>query len=171
VSIKNYCKHHCSHRPNISGYDSFFKLLPILLLVIFIGNASADQTEITPLSFGRFVVANNATVSTLTIYHDGKNPRATNNIYPIEQGRPGEYFLSGFPAFTPLDITVIANDDLTTDGPTEEFVVSDVTFDDVTTDANGEGTLIIGATLSTSGNGTGYVSSDYDAVIMINISF
>ena len=149
-------------------------ILRILVYTLATGychQAMSDQAVITPLSFGRFVVADNNTVSTLTVYHDGRNPRATNNIYPIETAIPGEYFLSNFPAFTPLDITVLTNDDLSTDGPTEEFTVNNVTFEDVTTDANGEATLIIGATLSTTGSGTGYVNAEYDAVIMINISF
>lgn len=131
----------------------------------------ADMLEITPLSFGRFVIADNSSVSTLTVYYDGRNPRASNKIYPIERGTPGEYQLSNYPAFMPLNITIISTDDLSTSGPTEEMTLSNFTHANIRTDANGQAVLIVGATLSTSGNGNNYVSSNYSANYIINIDF
>ena len=152
--------------------------LPKLLMVMMISsgltlvsnNSYADSLEITPLWFGRFVIADNSTVSTLTIRHDGRNPIARNRIHPIEFGTAGEYQLFNFPAYTPLAITITGNN-LSTAGPTEEFTIGDFTFDDVTTDADGQATLVVGATLSTSGNGTNYVSAEYSAIYNIVINY
>lgn len=142
----------------------------IALINMISATVYADSFEIVPLWFGRFVVADNSTVSTMTIRHDGRNPIATNQIYPIEFGTAGEYQLFNFPAFTPLAITITGND-LTTPGPTEVFSIGSFTFEDVTTDVNGEAVLVVGATLSTSGSGTAYVSAEYDTIYNIVISF
>lgn len=147
-----------------------FSVFCACVLAINSIQAQADSAEITPLSFGRFVVANNGSVSTLRVRHDGRAQVVSGSIYPIEFGTAGEYYLSGYPAFTPLTIS-ISGFDLSTDGPTEEFTISDFTFEDVTTDENGEATLIVGATISTSGNGNSYVNSTYDATINITITF
>lgn len=132
--------------------------------------AVAAETEIVPLSFGRFVLADNSTSSTVTIRINGNNPLYSNNAYPIEFGNAGEYLLSGLPAFTPLDITV-AGVSLTTGGPQESLSIGSFTYNDVTTDSNGEGTLFVGATLTSSGNGNAYVSTDYNGTITITINF
>ncbi|WP_317931666.1 hypothetical protein [Halioxenophilus sp. WMMB6] len=142
-----------------------------LLLSLYSAFLQADMVEVTPLSFGRFVVAGNSTISTIVIRFDGRKPLYTNQIYPLEFGTNGEYFLSNFPSFTPLNITIISTNNLTTSGPTEEFSVADFTHNDVTTDANGQATLFVGATLSTSGSGNPYVDATYDAPYIINIDF
>ncbi len=142
----------------------------LLVIYFYAALAIADSTEITPLSFGRFVVADNTSVSTLTIYHTGRTQRSTNNIYPIEFGTAGEYQLFNFPAFTPLDIAITGTT-ISAPGPTERFTIGNFTFDDVTTDANGEAIIIVGATISTSGNGTPYVSAEYDSIYNIVISY
>lgn len=58
-----------------------------------------------------------------------------------------------------------------TNGFGERLLISNITHNQVTTDSNGEGTLFVGATLSTSGNGTPYVSAVFDSIISIDISF
>lgn len=144
--------------------------LTLLLIIAGREQALADSFEITPLWFGRFAIADNSVVSTMRIRHDGRNPIATNRMFPIEFGTAGEYQLSNFPAFTPLVVTITSNN-LTTAGPTEHFTVGNFTFEDVTTDANGEAILTVGATLSTTGSGTPYVSAEYSTIYNIVFSY
>ncbi|BFM06715.1 hypothetical protein [Halioxenophilus aromaticivorans] len=144
--------------------------LACYLLAVYAPTSFSDELEIVPLSFGRFVIGDNNSVSTLTIRHDGRRQSSTNKMYPLETGTAGEYFLSNLPPFTPLIINVTGQD-LSTNGFGERLLISNITHNQVTTDSNGEGTLFVGATLSTSGNGTPYVSAVFDSIISIDISF
>lgn len=129
----------------------------------------AAITEEQALSFGEFGLGPNDVVSTMWVPHNGQHPRATNKLYPIALGQRGQYRLTGYPAFTPLIITI--NDFQLTRAFSEPFNIEDITFDSVMTDTNGEATLIVGATLKTTGSMTVYGDGDYSGNMDIVISW
>ncbi len=132
-------------------------------------NANAAIAEVQALHFGVFALVNNTTVSTLTIPYGDTVPVASSKLFPISLGQAGHYQLSGYPAFTPLIIT-IADFQLTI-GLSEPLTVGSFIHDPVVTDGNGDALLKLGATLSTSGSSVNYGDAAYGGNLDIIITW
>jgi len=155
----------------VRGLHSF-KIITWVILFTALGNANTTFGEITEeqaLAFGEFGLGANDVVSTMLVPHSGLHPRATNKLYPISLGQRGIYRLTGYPASTPLMITI--NDFQLTRAFSEPFNIEDITFDSVMTDSNGEALLIVGATLKTTGSTAVYGDGDYQGNMNIVISW
>lgn len=145
------------------------KFILLLLITLFSTTSNATIVEEQPLGFGEFAIAKNDAVSTLRIRHDGGNQIATYKILPLAFGQPGIFQLSNYPVFTPLMITV--SNFVLQLGAAPDLLIEDFTFDPVTTNGNGEATLVIGATLKTTGTGTNYGDGNYTGVMNIVINW
>lgn len=156
-------------RVNISNNRRMNSPAWVLILLLISVGAHGAVVEVQPLHFGVFALVNNASVSTLTIPYTNTNPVASSKLYPITHGQAGHYQLSGYPAFTPLTIT-IADFQLSI-GMSEPLTIGSFTFDPVMTDGNGDALLKVGATLSTSGNSNNYGDAAYSGNIDILISW
>ncbi len=144
------------------------KGLAMLMLSLSV-NTYAAIAEVQPLKFGTFALVTNNVVSTLKISESGANPVASIKLYPLVFGQAGHYQLTGYPAWTPLIIT-IADYQLTIGG-SEPFTIGSFTFDPVTTDGSGEALLKLGATLSTSGTNVVYGDALYTGNMNIVITW
>ncbi len=81
----------------------------------------------------------------------------------------GEYLLEGLTPDTALVVTVSDATLVLAGNPA--LLISDFTTNNPTTDSNGDATLFIGATLTTSGNGSYYGSGHYAGTMGITIIF
>lgn len=129
-------------------------------------------TEIQQLDFGRFAIGSNSLVSTLSVPADGTPPRPTGTIYIIEPGSRGIYQLSGYPPETALTITISASGMTTVNQRgAESFSINNIDSAlIVMSSTTGSATLYLGATLQSSGSGTGYANLDYRATINVTVN-
>ncbi len=132
----------------------------------------AASAELQQLNFGSLAIPSNTAVATITYPHNGSPPSVSGNIIFISLGQRGIYQLSAYPGFTPLIITVTPSD-LTAGGLgiSEPLQITATSFPSITTDANGEALLYLGATLSTTGSGTPYIDATYLGNMSITINW
>jgi len=141
-----------------------------LLLLLFSGSyANAGITEVQPLKFGTFALVTNNVVSTLKISDSGANPVASIKLYPLVFGQAGHYQLTGYPAWTPLIITIA--DFQIVKGASEPMTIGSFVHDPVITDGSGEALLKLGATLSTSGTNVVYGDALYSGNMNIVVTW
>jgi len=130
--------------------------------------------EISPLDFGTIAIKDNSAAYTLRVRYTGQiinDPE----IIIIAPGSPAEYFISDLPVSTLLTISITSPSGITTSpavAPTnEQFTISNFDYlPSVTSDATGEYTLFVGATITTSGVGT-YQDTFYVTTMTLNISY
>ncbi len=130
-----------------------------------------------PLDFGTVALVNNNAVYTLRVGQNGSISHDSEFVI-ITSGVPGRYFLSAFPANTLINVSVVTADpsgwtELAgfTDPSSTQFQVKNFdTIASLNTDANGEKTIYIGATLFTSGTGN-YIDAQYVAFMDVIISY
>lgn len=121
-----------------------------------------ELTQIDALSFGRLAVRNNAGPRAITVDPNNNVVSSPFIISDIEPTR-GEYLLENQDPNELLDID-ISNGNLTLNdtGVGNFMTVDSFTNNNPTTDAGGNATIYIGATLTTSGNGSGYTSGSFE---------
>ena len=141
----------------------------LLLLLIVGSNVNAGITEVQPLKFGTFALVTNNVVSTLKISDSGANPIASIKLYPLVFGQAGHYQLTGYPAWTPLIITIA--DFQIVKGASEPMTIGSFVHDPVITDGSGEALLKLGATLSTSGTNVVYGDALYSGSMNIVVTW
>lgn len=144
------------------------RILSLYWLLLVATPCLSDITETTPLDFGRFAVVG-AVASSLEVPWTGSTPKASGNLYVIDQANPGVFALSNYPANYPLIITV--NDFVLTRGAGKVFWVTTFTHNNVITDSNGDATLRLGATLSTDGDSSGYFDTIYSGTMNLTVSY
>ena len=135
------------------------------------GLEAQTVTEIQPLSLGAIAVSKNSTKESLTIQLDGKTKRSS-GIIPTVPGSVGQFALNGFPSSQSLAVSidpVVLS--LAGDGLGKTFSLGFSYFPLVTTDANGDAVLDIGATLKTSGDGTSYGNNAHFGNATISFSW
>jgi len=149
----------------------------LLLLFFFFSyhvELHADNTVIAPLNFGKIVVTNNTTISSLKIIADGGGCYVSGDILIVETCSPAEIYFYNFPANTQLYFTTtISNTDiLSSNASTAQFQLLEVTSKDhLITNENGEVTLNIGGTLTTTGGGGNYLDSSYQGYYRVNVEY
>jgi len=138
-------------------------------------NAALSQPLIEEqqrLDFGTLAITENISVSRFNFPRSGNNITIEGQFVLIERGTPGRYGFSGFPANTSLTVTL--NDtNLTagTIGVPEQFSVDNYDFINLITDSEGDAELTLGARLSTTGNGGGYVDALYDGTTVLRVEY
>lgn len=128
-------------------------------------------TETSGISFGSFALANNNAVHTLSFTWT-ESVTADPAYILFTNPQRGEYAISGFPALSPLSVT-IQNATLTKDGlgAGEAFSITAYDRNAITTDGAGAATLYVGADLETSGSTSMYSDGSYSDTIDITVSF
>ncbi|MFT6308518.1 MAG: hypothetical protein ACJA0Z_003692 [Halioglobus sp.] len=124
------------------------------------------------LNFGTLAIAANASVSRFTYPRTGSNINIEGQFALIAVGSPGLYRFTGFPAYTPLTISL--NSTMLTalgGGFFEPLTVDNYDFAELTTDAQGEAQLSLGAHLSTTGNGSSYVDAIYSSTTVLRVDY
>lgn len=153
--------------------SSIYFLFSVFCLAIFFWPmkvVAQDINEVQQLSFGTFAILDNSAAHTIVV--DPDNSVAYDpDLIPGTPANRGEYVFTGLPANTTFTLGVtIANPPtdggVTLDNQTalstgggQNFTVSNFAINvanEMITDNNGDATLHIGATLSTSGNGGFY---------------
>lgn len=150
-----------------------------LYLVIFICSIAPDYSHSQPLieelerlSFGTLAIPSNASVSRYTFPYTGNNALVEGRFVELNAGRPGRYRLSGFPAFTPLSVTLNTSTLTAAEvGLTEPLTVDNYEASQTTTDEQGNAELSLGARLNTSGSGNGYADSSYSGSSTLRIEY
>lgn len=151
---------------------------PFFLTILFwlaTTNAAVSQPLIEEqqrLNFGTLAIAANTSVSRFTYPRTGANINIEGQFVLISNGSPGRYSFSGFPAFTTLSVSL--NTTTLTAGGTgipEPLTVDNYDFAALTTDAQGEAELSLGARLNTSGNGGSYVDALYSGTTVLRVDY
>lgn len=152
-------------------FFSFFVLILLSLSITNYVNAATSATEITPLSFGAFAVTSNASASTIRIREAG-NIIVTGTIAPVGGASRAEFSLAGFPPNALLEVSL---DNVNMSGGglglPEYLLVKDYESSDVTSNAEGEATIYIGATMETSGNNNMYADAPYSGSTQLRIRY
>ena len=128
--------------------------------------------ELQRLDFGILAVSDNSSVSRFTLPKTGSIRRIEGQFALISAGSPGRFRFTNFPPRTIL--TVSLNTTSLTTGVNnfpEPFIVDAFDFDDITTDANGEAELSLGARLNTSGSGGAYVDAPYSGITTLRVEY
>ncbi|MFK7889633.1 MAG: hypothetical protein AB8B63_02365, partial [Granulosicoccus sp.] len=124
------------------------------------------------MSFGTLAIPSNSSVSRFTVPRTGRNLRIEGQFVWITAASPGRYSFSRFPPFTRLSVSLdIAT--LTTGASNfpEPLTVDSYDFDNITTDANGDAELSLGARLNTSGDGDAYVDAPYSGSTTLRVEY
>ena len=146
-----------------------------------------DIFEGQALTFGRFAVVDNSAPRQIIVTTDDDVIYDTGIVGdPSNPGRRGEYTLTGMPANVifylgvnipnpPAEGGVVLEETVPLTGlGSEDFTIGSFKInsnDQMVTDGNGDATLYIGATLTTSGSGTHYVSDTYDGEFTITFYY
>jgi hypothetical protein len=132
---------------------------------------AATATNLVDLAFGSFALMDNDIPQTIVVTPAGN---ATYGARVVEGPTPpqaAEFLLEDMTPDTVLTVTI---DDTTlsrVDGGSPAFTISDYITNNPTTDSSGDATLLVGATLTTSGNGMHYESGHYTGTMDITIIF
>lgn len=145
--------------------------IAFLCLITYNTALAQSITETTSISFGTFVLKDNNAVHTLSFtWTETVTPDPEFII--ITNPSRGEYAITGFPASSPLSVS-IQNADMTKDGlgVGEHFFITNYDHNAVTTDGSGAATLYIGGDLETSGSMAMYTDGNHTDTINITVSF
>ena len=172
-SLLFYCAKPCLDRKKKSVRTLFLSVMLLLFSPPSFVNAESI-VEISALDFGTIAIKDNSAAYTLRVRYTGQiinDPE----IIIITPGTPAEYFITALPVSTLLTISVTSPSGVTTSpavAPTnQQFTISNFDYlPSVTSDASGEYTLYVGATITTSGAGV-YEDTLYVTTMSINISY
>ena len=154
----------------------FMHFIPVisamtLLWLATVPAVAATLTDIVNLSFGSFALMDNATPQTIVVTPAGGVTYGAKVVDGPTPPQAGEYLLEDLTPDTALVITI---DDTTLNrvgGGSPAFTISDYVTNNPTTNAGGDATLLVGATLTTSGTGVHYESGSYTGTMAITIIF
>ncbi len=144
------------------------------LLILTPVNSNAGAINTQPLSFGRIVISNNASIGSYTIDYLG-NISVTNHFRIIEAGAPAEFFLFDYPPNSQVFITPTVIQAQTSSSPfsTEQFTLANLTSPSsvfIRTDGTSE--INVGGTLRTSGSGSmNYSDANYTVNLQVSFNF
>lgn len=154
----------------------------LCILAVFLGlhfyagaswAAPIMMNEIQELDFGEFALRNNTAPHTITVAPDNSTVYDPDIISNIDAQR-GEYEFSNLPPnvifYVGISVPnpptegglILDNPSNLTHGGGESFTLGNLTANDLVTDGAGDGTLYIGATLTTSGNSNTYADGNYN---------
>lgn len=149
-------------------------ILAILSVTVIESRAYAQPLieEERRLNFGLLAVSSNSAVSRFNVPRTGSNITIEGQFIMIDRGTTASFRFSGFPAFTDLSINIdnavlIAG----TSGIPESLSVDNFDFSALTTDVNGEAELSLGARLSTTGSGAGYVDAEFSGTTLLRVDY
>lgn len=142
----------------------YLTLSAFLLIALFIPanqiTAHPHISESQELSFGVFAVRRNDAVYEITVdINDNVTHDAVGIVLGPTAPQRAEYELRDQMPNTILDISL--TDATLTAGGAASFTITNYTHNNTSTDAGGDATVLIGATLRTSGDGTKYPTGNY----------
>lgn len=151
---------------------SFFVI--ILFWVISTNTAVSAPLieELQRLNFGTLAISSNTSVSRFTFPKTGSNLNIQGQFVLINNGLPGRYSFSGFPANTTLSVSLNTTT-LTAVGLgiSEALTVDNFDFGTLTTDALGEAELSLGARINTTGNSASYADALYSGTTTLRVDY
>jgi len=131
------------------------------------------MTEINPLFMGKIAVVDNSVPGSIRIYPNGQY-LVDNNFVVLEEGTPGNYLFDGLPASTNIQLSVqTAGSDMQYAVQTSSAVFQLDPFleqSSQTTNEQGELTIKLGATLTSSGDGI-YLDGVYFKPITLQLDY
>lgn len=149
---------------------AFLALAALALFPLRPVAAAGSLTVIEPLDFGTFALKDNKGRYTIVLAPDDAYTHSDEIVIGNPEPQRGEYLLEGLPPDTLLDITI--TDAALRKPGNPDFTISDYTINDpLTTDASGNATLYIGATLTTSGTGAYNYTGRYTGTFNISVVF
>lgn len=154
-------------------YHFNVKILLALLLctLLFSGSKGYAQTitENQPLDFGRFVITDNSASHQIRLLNSCGFNADPEFVFFIDP-QCGNYTVTGHPPNTNLTITVTTT--TLANGGSATFTTNS-TFtrpNNVRTDALGEATFDVGATLVTDGTGTSFIDGAHNGTYTITVT-
>ena len=120
-----------------------------------------ELTQIQGISFGAFAILDNSAPRSITVAPNN-NVTGDPNIAIATDPTRGEYLLTNQDPSRALDISVSVGSLTLNDSGGHSMTVDTFTDNNPSTDVNGDATVYIGATLTTSGSGTVYNDGSYE---------
>lgn len=130
--------------------------------------AKADLLPVSELSFGRFIVTNNATRQSISVYLDGSFS-FTDGLIKIDDPQTGQYQIDDLPPNRVLNIEAYQLEPM--EGAGNFFTLKDFNVAHTNSNEVGLTTVTLGATAESSGNNQPYADQRYTGTIQILISF
>jgi hypothetical protein len=149
------------------------RLRPVFLLLAAGPVAAQPLIEpLQPLDFGTLAIPANDSIGAFTYPRSGHNASIEGHLVRVAPGMPGRYALSGFPADTLLDVTLEATT-LTAGGSGIPEPLQVVSYDvgELRSNALGEAELVLGARLTTTGNGGVYQDAPYHGTTVLRLDY
>lgn len=146
-----------------------FSVSALLLLLLSLNVHAQTITENRPLNFGRFALVDNAAPRTLQLLPSDTYVADPQYMFLIDP-QAGNITVSGYPPATPLTVNITTTA-LNNGGGASFTTLS--TFTDpavITTDAFGEATFDIGATLRSDGGGSTHSDGNFNGTYTITIT-
>lgn len=156
-----------------------------VLVATSFGASAQTLSEVERLHFGTFVVRNNMSTSSITVTPDNDTIVA-GQIVLAENGRRGEYMLTGLPPNVPFYLgvdmpnppaeggIVLGNPEPASAGAGADFILNALTIGNggvMLSDGIGDATVYIGGTLNTTGTGQAYAGGSYIGSYTITIYY
>lgn len=148
------------------------KLILFILAASLTFSSCAQVTLLEQLSFGKIVISDNQSISSITLLPSNTNT-LTNKIYLLEKGHAAELLLEGYPARIQVNVS-----DFVSDQPLNNIfggaslILNQLIYNaTITTDTTGTALLRVGGQLSTSGDGNTYKDGIFDTTIEVTLNY
>ncbi len=152
----------------------YLKSIFCATLLSSIAEVKGEIIELSPLTFGSVVIAENNTQEHVILTYAG-NVIRSNGIYIVTPPTVGQFLLTNYPSnqqvfISGRSIQARSNSDIYS---VDQFTLTDVDVPSVlTTDNSGSATLFVGGTLETSGSGVNsYVNTQYRISYQISVNY
>ena len=152
-------------------FCSLCLILCLLFITCIIGASGVFAqtiTENSPLTFGKLVLVNNASVKDVILLPSGAYTADPDFIF-FSDPQLGNITVDGYPPFATLSVSVSDTTLNSLGGGSANFSTS-ATFTNpavVVTDATGSVTFDVGATMSSDGGGAIFTDNDYEGVYTV----
>ena len=146
-------------------------LTSMALAALFLAQPSAAAVIVNQaFSWGTIGVANNNSISTLTVLTDGTTIR-TGTIVEILPAQPGIFTITGLPVDQTINSVDIVSTISPQTGGSEIFTMDSFTVDAPASTTGDSAQITVGGRIRTTGSTTGYIDGTYNGQIEITFNF
>jgi hypothetical protein len=175
--VRTYCATCCSNSHLRSKYFRWLFLLRALCLLVFCSafpvHAAPQIEALQRLNFGIVAITSNAAPSSFVLSPSGSAAYGTGFVF-VGSATPGRYKLTGYPAFTNINLTMDSNPLSLANGTPGEILSVSAAIPkpmSLRTDQNGQVEFNLGATLTTSGSSFPYQDGIYIGSPTLTLNF
>lgn len=150
-----------------------FLYLSVVFTILMVSSAfSQTLIENRPFDYGLVTINSNAGAYSMTVATNGTITTNPTYITVFQDGVPARFTITGLEASTAYSINIPDTTMLYDGSGPQFFDVINMTISpsSFVTDSNGDGTFLVGSTLRTSGNGSGYPQGTYTGSVLVTVN-